>query len=342
MRLTPERKEELREELLRRNPLLDTFLAENPEYDHWALRTLFAEVKRDAMRDAVEAHEVPALDPQRLSKKAVEAVQAGWLRKLELHFDPLPDQEPRFSSEGRTWLVISDIHAPDQDDAALDVMFQIGRDLNPHGVIIDGDFFNCSSLSRFTPNAEQHLRWKDEQREALKVAVQVNQNFPGQRKIFIPGNHDVRPQKWIDSNALPLQGYFTLEEWLGIQDLGWELHDTFELAGGDLLIKHGTSVSQHAGQSVKKEVDRAGVSVIMGHCHRMGWIEITKYGYSLVGCELGCLANLRPDYANPEDVVNWQHGFAVVTEYEDDFDIELVRIKNGRAQFRGLRYESRV
>jgi UDP-2,3-diacylglucosamine pyrophosphatase LpxH len=320
-----------------------------PKLSHWELRKIFADTRRKAVRKKVnEAYTMvtEALDAKPLSKKAIEAIQAGWMRPVKVEAQPVKVLKPIFEKQGSQYLVFSDVHAPDEDASAMDVMYQIGQSLDLDGVVINGDLFDVSSLSRYTPNAEQHLRWVDERLASVKVATQIRQNFPNVPIDFIPGNHDVRPINWVNANALPLQNLLTLEQWLGLDDpfLNFNvIHGGRVLLAEDsLLIKHGTKVSMHAGYSVKKEIDAHGMSVIMGHVHRRAVVEVTKTAHSLMGVELGCLSNLRPSYLIPEDTANWQHGFAVVTTYGSEFEVELVRVNNGKAQFRGKRFMSRI
>jgi predicted phosphodiesterase len=317
--------------------------------DAWEIRRIYADVKREQAQTRVdEATELRPYTPSAvISKKGIEAMNAGWMRPINLEFSPLKQTKPLFAKASRTVLVCADIHAPDEDPDAMDVMYQVGRATGIDELIIDGDLYNVSSLSKYTPTPDQHLRWVDERAEAIRVPVQIRQNFPNIPIRFLPGNHDMRPFKWINANALPLQNILTLSQWLGLDDekLGFEVVEggRIELANGKLIVKHGTSVSQNAGQSVQREINKSGVSTIMGHVHRRALIEVTKANEVLTGVELGCLCKLRPDYGNIEDVVNWQQGFAIVTEYDDDdFDVEMVRITNGRATFRGKRFQSRV
>lgn len=330
--------------------VLPEILSRHSDESSWDIRSLFAAVKREQIIERVENeawNHVPFTPMSVISKKGLEAMNAGWMRPIQLSFTPLSLTKPLFAKAGRTTLVMADPHSPDEDPHAMDLVYQIGRAAAIDDLIIDGDLYNVSSLSKYTPTAEQHLRWVEERAEAVRLPVQIRQNFPNIPIRFLPGNHDMRPIKWINANALPLQGILTLSQWLGLDDpkLNFEIVEEgrIMLAEGNLMVKHGTSVSQNAGHSVKKEIDKAGVSIIMGHVHRRALIEVTKADEILTGVELGCLCNLRPDYGNVEDVVNWQQGFAIVTEYDGgEFDIELIKIKDGRATFRGKRFVSRV
>jgi UDP-2,3-diacylglucosamine pyrophosphatase LpxH len=348
--MTEHTKEKIKTEILERNLSLEEILDKYPQFDHWTLRKFYANIKREQVIASVEAQafSLPVFE-QPLSKKAVEAIHAGWMRPIQLNIELSGARRPSIPAPigAKQYVVISDVHAPDHDRAAMDVMYQIGQSVVPNELIINGDLFDAASLSRYVPSSEQHLRWADERQEAVKVVAEIRQNFASIPIRFIPGNHDIRPLNWVNSNALPLQGLLTLEQWLGIDDpsLGIEVvHEgIIRLAQGNLAVKHGVKIGQHAGTSVKKEVDAHGLSVIMGHVHRRAIVEVTKTAHQLVGIELGCLCNLRPSYLAPEETANWQHGFAVVTEFEDGkFEVELVRINNGRALFRGKVFQSRV
>lgn len=319
-------------------------------YSVWHLRKVYADARLEEEQQemmASDAFSLPVFEPRSLSKKAVEAIQTGWLRPLQVKAEPLAPARPLFDKVGEQYLVISDVHAPDDDPHAMDVMFQIGRSLRLDGIIINGDLDDVASLSRYTPNAEQHLRWVDERVQAHKTRVKIRQNFPNVPIMVIPGNHDIRPKTWIDAHAMPLQNLFTLEQLLGWDDPFLEFDVVHEgrvlLAEDNLMVKHGIKIGPHAGASVKKEIDTHGMSVIMGHVHRRADIEVTKTAHTLRGIELGCLCNLRPHYLPVEETANWQHGFAVVNVFDNgEFEPELVRIYNGKALFRGKRFVSRV
>lgn len=313
--------------------------------DLWTTRQTYAEILRDRVREEQDETFVP-VEPL-ISKKGIQALNAGWLRPVQLNFDTLPPAKIRGTKQGKVTGIISDLHYPTHDPHAIDVTFQICRAAGIDELIINGDLFDCASLSKYTPAPEQHLRWVSEREVALKEIVKIRQNFPDIPIKFLVGNHDERPIKWINANAVPLQGLFPLAHWLGIDDPKLNIQVVEEnkimLAEDSLMVKHGTVVSQQSGDSVKKEINRAGCSVIMGHVHRRAWIEITKAEQELTGIELGCLQTLRPDYLPTEDTANWQQGFAIITELgEGRFSPELIKIDNGTAFYRGKLYESRI
>lgn len=316
------------------------------DHDHWAVRRAFAQAQR---QQALESGVVPV---QNLTRQAQMVLDSEWFRPIKITLPAPKRVRPKFQTAGRVTGIISDLHAgTEHDPHALDVMIQIGQAVGWQRLIINGDLFDCGSLSRYTPKADQPLRWRDERALAAPVAALLRYSFPDIPIDFRLGNHDIRPLSYIDSNAPALAGIYDTATLLGIQDLEFTLLDEefTTLAEGQLLVKHGTSVSSHSAYTVKKEVERAGMSVIMGHVHRIGVHEVTKTSQVLrgempwVGIEAGCLCRLNPPYLPPEDTANWQQGFVIVHEFGDGiWNYELVKIHAGRAFYRGQMFSSRL
>lgn len=343
--------DQIREDLRANELQLEELTDKYPHVDRWTLRELVAEYRKEKASRELEITIKPtirkSIDTFNLPAPTAVALQEGFFRPLQLQLPSIEVPTPTFHSVGYQALVISDLHAPDHDDDAVDVVVQIGHALGINQLIINGDLFDVHALSRYVAASDKPLRWVDERTDAVKVAAYLRTMFPDIPITFIPGNHDIRVNKWIDSNAVPLQGLFTLEQLLGIEDLNFEITDRLTLANNSLLIKHGTRVSKHAGASVRKEIEDAGMSVIMGHCHRLSMVNVFRTIHEitdeppLMGVELGCLSNLRPDYLSAEDTANWQHGAAVLTIHESGYwDVEPIRIHKGRAIFRGRLFKS--
>lgn len=321
--------------------------------DSWALRKLLAEYRRERALQDVEVRIEPTIRKSvstfGLPGPTAVALDEGFFRPIHIDIPKLTLPKPVFHRAGYQALILSDLHAPEHDPHAVDVVLQIGQAVGVDRVIIAGDLYDVHALSRYTTASHRPVRWVEERQEAVKEAVRIRANFPDIPIDFIPGNHDLRVQKWIDANAVPLQGLFSLEYLLGIEDLNFNVVDRLVLADGRLLIKHGTKVSKNAGESVKKEILEAGMSVISGHCHRLSRIHVfhaaqeIQEAQPLLGVELGCLAKLHPDYQEKEDTANWQHGAAILSIADDGFfNVELISIHNGRSLFRGMQFISRV
>lgn len=341
------------EAFIRANPTatIETLTLRFPGADPWTLRNTRRDVQRAMSFADAGADEREDVEMSGLSKPAMTVLRSGFLRPISITLRDVPRPKPMFKKAGYQALVISDVHAPDHDPHALDVAIQVGQANDLDAVIVAGDFFDCHALSKYTPAAHRPFRWVDERAVAIQPAIQLREAFPDTDMYWIHGNHDIRPMSFVAAQAPQLQGLQTLEEMLGIKDLGFIFpkDNRLALADNQLLIKHGVTVSGEAGASAAKEVRKHGMSVIMGHVHRLAYYNVTRTAQRLseeqpnIGIELGCLANLRPDYLPEEETANWQHGCAMVTIYDSGlYNVELVPIHAGNGFFRGRRFISRV
>jgi predicted phosphodiesterase len=323
--------------------------AKYPEVTTWELRTLLAEERRERIAAAVIKPHVL----REMTARGREAFAEGMFDTPAVTL-PRPTllSKPVFPKVGGTlYGVISDLHAGTEHDyAALDVAVQIMQAAGVDELIVNGDLYDCEAFSRHTPSAEQHMRWIEERTAAMPAVAYLRSSFPKHRIRMNYGNHDLRPTRWISANATVLEGLFDLSYILGLEQFGIEVEPTGRIVIADkVLIKHGTKVSQDAGMSTKKEIMASFMTTVMGHVHRLAYTE-TRKGYHDIhniqptqGIELGCLCSLRPKYVAEEDTLNWSQGFALLRVAEDGhISTELVPIHQGRADFRGLTFRSRL
>ena len=347
---------------IRENDII-AFLQSNPEatvemltlqfpmVDLWTLRNVRREFRREhAVAELPPEVLIESAGLEGLSKIAKAALRAGFFRPIKLELRDRPRVKPILKQGGWTVGVMSDIHAPDQDDDALDVAVQVMQAAGVDELALNGDSFDAHSVSKYTVAAHRPMRWVEERALAVPVLAMIREEFPEIPVHFLYGNHDVRPVNYISAQAPQLQGLFDLPTILGITDLGFSFPEGNRLLIGDsLLIKHGVKVAGEAGDSVKKEVRSHGMSVHMGHVHRLAYYGVTRTAQVLrdeqpiFGVEGGCLQNLRPDYLIEEETANWQHGVTIYTVHDNGLVIpELVPIFGGRAYFRGHQFVSRL
>jgi predicted phosphodiesterase len=331
---------------------VDDLIERFPGADVWELRAARRDVLREHAAEALPVSSIAesTLLQRTLSKSALTALRAGFVRPVKLELRDRPRIKPIFKKGGETIMVIGDIHAPDHDPHALDVLIQIAQALGIDRLILNGDSFDVHALSKYTLAAHRPFRWVDERAEALPVLAMIREEFPETPIDFIYGNHDVRPLSFITAQAPQLQGLFDLPTLLGITDLDFRFPEGNRVILGDkVLVKHGVKVAQGAGESVKKEVIAHGMSVHMGHVHRLSFAGTTRTAQMLngeqaiFGVEGGCVQNLRPDYLPPEETANWQQGATVYTLHDSGMVVpELVPVHSGHAYFRGMEFRSRL
>lgn len=236
-----------------------------------------------------------------------------------------------------TDFIISDVHYPFQDDAAVDLMLKMHSYYKPKNVIIDGDFLDCISLSKFSKEPQEPQAFKKQLIEACETIKKLQRYS---NVILIEGNHEARLGRYINDNADALSGLVDMESLIarylkkkityirttpGESMMPWGQDN-------DILIGHFARVSKNTCYTVKLLVEKYMTNVVQAHVHRLGTYAIRGYGYTYRGFESGCLCDLNPDYvAKP----NWQQGFLVYSEMQGIWNIESVTIHDGMTNFRG-------
>lgn len=96
----------------------------------------------------------------------------------------------------------------------------------------------------------------------------------------------------------------------------------------EFICKHGSIVSQKAGQTAIKEMERSYTSGATGHTHRLIKYITRKAEKKFVWLETGCLCTMKPEYMLEPD---WQQGFALV-EFKKGklYKADVFEIENGK------------
>jgi hypothetical protein len=323
-----------------------------PDLSEWTIRRVRRDMRRALVTDGAEDTALPLPD---LSPAARAALHAGFFRPVQVTLPTLLPTKPLFRKVAEQHVVLPDVHAPFHDPDALDVALQISQAVGPDSINFLGDGMDVSALSSHAPSADRPFRWVDERAQALPVFLGWRAAFPTTRIRYLLGNHERRASKFLATIAPQLQGLWTVREILGLSDpaLDFEFPEDNRIVLGsgenEILLIHGTRVRGEAGASVRAEMADAGMSVVMGHVHRLSRANTTRTAQRLtgslplVGVEAGCLLDLNQPYIEQEKAANWQQGFVVINIYDNGFvEPELVHIFDGRASFRGRMFESRL
>lgn len=249
-------------------------------------------------------------------------------------------------------IVLNDMHAPFQDEAALDVMFQICKHLPVSEVIINGDMMDMYASSNFSkaPKNLEAASLSKELEAGKKLVHQLEIAFPGARFTYLEGNHEFRMQRYLQDNAPQFleSGQLTIPKllelgprWTYYSRHGDSWFDTYVMRG-DILVGHFKKVSIHPGYTAKALLTQYGMSLIQGHTHRTGKttrVVMTTHGpKTLTGYENGCLCSLSPIYTPGKD---WTHAFSIIWSTSNDKRaIEQIQITNGTAFFQGKLYRA--
>lgn len=277
---------------------------------------------RGNSEDAVRAKRKGTYQPPR---------KAGYVNKipesLSKPWEPFVVENP-----GRV-LVISDIHVPFQDTAALKVTMKFGDHYNPQTILINGDLLDFQGISRWARDPRGPTV-----REELDICAEfirhLRERFKKARIIFKLGNHDERWEKmlWLKAPELLDCIEFAWHDLAGFGECGVEVVGEQRIVMlGKLPVLHGHELPKGLTNSVNPARGaflRTNDTVLVGHFHRGSQHPDRSLTGRIVKCwSTGCLCDLTPEYAR---VNKWNHGFATVDVHKTgEFNVVIRDIVEG-------------
>ena len=230
-------------------------------------------------------------------------------------------------------LLASDQQIPFHDKRAVSLWFKVLKGFKPDQVVYAGDTDDAACYGRWTAgghydfvnNLPDAPSGEDMVRKVFEFADDTRKFYADTREAVGPdaemfsalGNHDIRPLRYFDDkNMREIQEQVNPESLWGLRSIGcdWIAYaDRPHHLWGGYYVHHGMSISKHAGESVRNDVDNFGVSLIRGHSHRQGIYNKTYMlrNETLTGIELGHFMDPNSAGASYDNVHNWQLGFGV-------------------------------
>lgn len=221
-------------------------------------------------------------------------------------------------------LIVSDLHFPFHDEAAVKAQIEYGLDRKCDGILINGDLLDCYELSRFDkkPNGP---RLKEELGMAFEYLYALRCAFADAPIYWKLGNHEVRLDAWLKRNA-PIMWREQVDAWewnflgapnghdLTLKDLGVEIiADKRVVLFSDLKILHGHEYRAGFAEPVNPARGmflRAKDTCLVGHWHQVSEHQERTLGDKFITCwSVGCACDLKPEYM-PYN--KWTHGVASV------------------------------
>ena len=199
---------------------------------------------------------------------------------------------------------------------------------------MNGDVFDGARLSRFPRNGwENQPRVSDELEEAKERTDEVHHAYRGAKKIRTIGNHCIRFDRYLATNASELEKVAgaRLKDHLPVWD---ECLSVF--VNGNTMIKHRYHGGIHAAYN---NTLRAGTNIVTGHTHHLEVKPWGDYNGRRYGVQTGSIANTdAPQFGYTEDnPTPWCSGFAVLTFDKSGRLLypELAECIDGTCWFRG-------
>lgn len=232
-------------------------------------------------------------------------------------------------------LMISDLHVPYHDVAAITAAFDYGVKHAVNTIFINGDLIDFCLISRFEKDPKKRSV-KFELDTCKAVLTAMREAFPTQSIYWLKGNHDVRLEAYLKVKAPELLDIneFQLDYLLQLNQFKITLIDDNILCkAGHLSITHGHHVMRGffaPVNSARGVYMKAKQSTIIGHVHKVSeHTETNMDGDMTTTWSTGSLCELKPDYSPL--VSNYAHGFAHIQVNTDKtYSVHNKRIFNGK------------
>jgi hypothetical protein len=198
------------------------------------------------------------------------------------------------------------------DGDALRTALAFVRVFQPSHVFLIGDVLDAYQVSTFDKDPERRFQLQDDIDAAYGVLKQIRKAAPQAIIYYLKGNHEHRMQKYLWRQAPELSGLrsLSLPKLLSLDDLKIKWVEEGSMMFHGFLVKHGNIVRSRSGYTATGEMEKAGVSGVSGHTHRLSQIFKRNYGGMFTWVECGCLCQLQPEYADGA-LMDWGHGLAV-------------------------------
>jgi predicted phosphodiesterase len=237
------------------------------------------------------------------------------------------DFEPFHAPFYDNWLIMSDLHFPYQNNAAITELLNYGISKGIKAILINGDLMDCYTLSKFQP--DPRMRNVNEELCATREFLDSLQKYTKARIFFKFGNHDERLEKALIVKAPEFLDCpeFRLEVLLRLGEKKIEyVKDKRIVYIGKLPFIHGHEIGLKSAivnpaRSLFLKTYHSGV---MGHLHTTSQHnEQSLDGKILSTWSLGHLSDPHPRYA---PINRWNHG-GMRVEVSKDGDFEVINLR---------------
>jgi hypothetical protein len=260
---------------------------------------------------------------------------------------PAPTRNPALRSTPNVTVVAGDFHFGEDTHSpeCEEILLSVCEDLQPGTVVLNGDLPDLMAVSRYPKDYRTNNKLSTEKRQFWEFLHRLVSACPATRLVETNANHsgqgiESRWSRYLSERVPELMEDPAIRASLSYQAVfhpPWAaitLVDYHVICPGFIAI-HGDIVRSHAAYSARAMLEKWRVSLIHGHCHRVG-----HYGYRVPAVaekrehqmrawEGGCMCRLTAPYLS---VANWQQGFSVVRHTDDGwFGVEQVLIHEGQA-----------
>lgn len=231
--------------------------------------------------------------------------------------------------------ILSDVHIPYHDEAALAAAVAYLKKRKPDVLLLNGDFADFYTISRYTKNPKKR-NFKREVKLLREGLSWLRSQFASSRIVYKLGNHDERWDHWLWNHAPEISDLpqVRLPSILGAKKHGIEfVGDGRPVMAGKLAVFHGHELSGGPfvpAMPARSAFLRTTASVMVGHHHRTSTHTQPNWKHEEIVCwSVACLADLNPEYSR---VNAHNHGFADIEVAADgQFSVHNLRLNSNYA-----------
>lgn len=250
---------------------------------------------------------------------------------------PIPESLSKpwlpYRLKGKRILILSDVHMPYHDQAALDAALAHGDTFQPDVVLLNGDIADFYTISRYERNPESRP-FSDEIKAVRQFLAHLRARYPDARIVYKMGNHEERWWSFIWRKAPELLGIDLAD----FSELVYARQNKIEIIGEQRIIQIGLLSVLHGHELPKGLTNPVNPArgaflrtidiVLIGHHHRTSEnTETSMLDRTITTWSTGCLCTLHPEYMR---INKHNHGFATVESDGRDFTVRNMRIRKGR------------
>ncbi|MFJ8041186.1 metallophosphoesterase [Kitasatospora sp. NPDC096147] len=220
-------------------------------------------------------------------------------------------------------VVISDTQIPFEDKRALRNVIKFVHEYQPDEVLQIGDLVDYPAPSRWSAGTRAEFEGnviRDSEYAKRNFLAPLRSGYDGPVKI-LEGNHDARPRTYLAAKAPALAAedqFYKFENLLDFKGFGVERAEPYYQFAPGWVAVHGhesPGMSQVPGATARLKAVKAGVSLVMGHTHRLA-ISPHTTGHNgklttIYGFEVGHLMDVKQAGYLKNGPANWQKGFGL-------------------------------
>jgi hypothetical protein len=264
----------------------------------------------------------------------------------EYDLDYLFKASKKKKNESLTGIIMPDMHFGEHCIKSMNVLRQIGADIQPDLLVNIGDYFGLEHISPHEKKGNDLLRCVREVKAGERYMEKVLADIGDpQFKFLTLGNHEYWWERYLENNipnlekALSLLGIdLSMEKLVGLGSLGFEVIPFNEILKlGKAHFFHGWYTNDaHA----KKHVTTVGGSCFYGHLESIqSYCQVSARGVHMGQC-LGTLRDPKQSTFMKKKPHAWVNSFTIIEFRRDGtFSHTPIIIIDGVASYNGKIYK---